>query len=143
MRPPGRSPASARMLGCVHVDVRPSENVRVTTLATTTKKKFNFFLNSFFFFSHRHGCSPASARTAEGGEGEGGGRGGREGGRGEGREVRPHGRPMSAQTQKCVRVDAPQCPRGRIFTTSTDGKTYPRVKQRPQGKRGRGRTSGW
>jgi hypothetical protein len=32
-------------------------------------------------------------------------------------------------------------PHGRIFT-STDGKNCPRVKSRPQGKRGRARTSG-
>jgi hypothetical protein len=41
----------------------------------------------------------------------------------------------------CVRADAPQRPRGRIFTVSADCKTRLRVKPRPRDKCGRGRTS--
>jgi hypothetical protein len=43
---------------------------------------------------------------------------------------------MSARTQPHVRTDAGVRPGGRIFTASADGRT------RPQGKRGRERTSG-
>jgi hypothetical protein len=50
--------------------------------------------------------------------------------------VRLRGRTLSARTLGCIRADAPQRPRGRIFTASADSKT------RPQGKRGRGRMSG-
>jgi hypothetical protein len=55
-------------------------------------------------------------------QGGGEGTGGRawEGGGGEGRN-------------ECVRVDAPQRPRGRIFT-SADGKFCPRVKSSPWAK---------
>jgi hypothetical protein len=61
---------------------------------------------------------------------------------------RPRGQETASAGEKggegrnaCVRANAP-CPRGRIFTASADGIPHPRVKPRPQGKRGRGPTSG-
>jgi hypothetical protein len=61
------------------------------------------------------GRSPASVRTAEGREGEG---------------------------RRCVRVDALVSARTRFLPRRRTVKTRPRVKPRPWGKRGRGRTSG-